>query len=100
LFDRQPLALGAIGLAIGAAVAASLPTTRLEEDLLGETSDALRDRAQAAVDTAAKEARRQNLTPEALQSDIAETVSKVPGAAQGAAEKAAETFRDRMSPSS
>ena len=100
LFERQPLALGAIGLAIGAAVAASLPTTRLEKDMLGETSDALRERARAAADVAAEEAQRQNLTPEGLKSDVADVVSKIPGAARGAAERAAETFRDRMSTSS
>ena len=34
LFERQPLVLGAIGLAIGAGIAAAFPTTELETELL------------------------------------------------------------------
>lgn len=46
-FDRlrheQPLALGAIGIAIGALLAASVPPTRREDELLGERSDEMTD---------------------------------------------------------
>jgi ElaB/YqjD/DUF883 family membrane-anchored ribosome-binding protein len=45
LVREQPLALGAIGLAIGALVAASAPRTQKEDELLGEASDRLADRA-------------------------------------------------------
>jgi hypothetical protein len=41
----QPLALGAIGLAIGACLAAVAPRTRQEDALMGEASDRLADRA-------------------------------------------------------
>jgi hypothetical protein len=46
LFKAQPLALGAIGIAIGAGIAAALPATEIEADYFGETSDA--ERAKAA----------------------------------------------------
>ena len=36
LFKAQPLALGAIGLAIGAGIAAALPNTDIEKSYLGE----------------------------------------------------------------
>jgi hypothetical protein len=36
LFKAQPLALGAIGIAIGASIAAALPGTEIEADYLGE----------------------------------------------------------------
>ena len=36
-----PLALGAVGLAIGAVVAAALPRTRREDELMGEQRDRL-----------------------------------------------------------
>lgn len=36
LVNEQPLALGAIGLALGAVIAASAPRTRMEEEMLGE----------------------------------------------------------------
>jgi hypothetical protein len=47
LFKAQPLALGAIGLAIGAGIAAALPNTELENSYLGETSDTVRSKAAA-----------------------------------------------------
>jgi hypothetical protein len=43
---EQPLALGAIGLAIGACLAAAAPRTRQEDELMGEASDRLTERAQ------------------------------------------------------
>jgi ElaB/YqjD/DUF883 family membrane-anchored ribosome-binding protein len=42
---EQPLALGAIGFAIGALMAAGLPRTRQEDQLMGEASDRLTERA-------------------------------------------------------
>jgi hypothetical protein len=45
LFKAQPLALGAIGIAIGAGIAAALPGTEIEADYLGETSDTVRAKA-------------------------------------------------------
>lgn len=43
LLTEQPLALGAIGIALGALLAASVPTTRREDELLGQASDQLTD---------------------------------------------------------
>ena len=45
LFKAQPLALGAIGIAIGAGIAAALPKTEIEADYLGETSDTVKAKA-------------------------------------------------------
>src|SRR6201986_3018706 len=44
---QQPLLLGAMGLAIGAGIAASLPITKTEADFLGETSANLQEKARA-----------------------------------------------------
>ena len=41
----QPLVLGAIGLAVGAMLAAALPRTREEDRLMGEASDRLTEKA-------------------------------------------------------
>jgi gas vesicle protein len=46
MYDRQPLAFGALAFAIGAAAAATLPRTRQEDELLGDQSDRLIRRAQ------------------------------------------------------
>lgn len=45
LFRAQPLALGAIGLAIGAGIAAALPSSEAEDAYLGETSDTVKAKA-------------------------------------------------------
>jgi len=99
LFEAQPLALGAIGLAIGAGIAAALPTTAIEESYLGEASAAVKGRASDiagqqvekattlandVAGAAAEEARRQGLTVEnakAAVGDLSDKVGRVAAAA-------------------
>ena len=99
LFKAQPLALGAIGLAIGAGIAAALPKTDIEKSYLGETSETLKSKAaeiagqqieKAATvattfaETVADEARRQGLTidgAKAAMDDLSGKVGRVVGAA-------------------
>ena len=94
--------LGTVG-AIGAAIAAALPPSRREDELLGDTSDDLRRRAwaagregyvqaksaaAAAYAAAEHEAREQGLSGEGVES-VAETVRhKVETVAQAATEAA------------
>ena len=92
LFRAQPLALGAIGLAIGAGIAAALPSTEAEAEYLGESSDAIREKvqefasektsrvtaaAESAISAAAEEARKQGLTVEGAKSGAGEMSAKV-----------------------
>jgi hypothetical protein len=92
VFKAQPLALGAIGIAIGAGIAAALPATELEADYLGEASDAAKAKASdfAAdqtdrvisvaenVATAVKEeAGKQGLTMEGAKSAAGDISAKV-----------------------
>ena len=49
LMREQPLVLGAIGVALGAAVGALLPGTEAEDQLMGQTRDAVADRVQATA---------------------------------------------------
>ncbi len=44
LFQRQPLALGAVGLAIGAGIAAAFAPTEMENRVAGETSEQMKKR--------------------------------------------------------
>ena len=99
VFRAQPLALGAIGLAIGAGIAAALPPSEMEAAYLGETSDTVKSKAGefAAEQTArattvagavmgavSEEARRQGLTVEdakSAASDISAKVGRVVDAA-------------------
>jgi ElaB/YqjD/DUF883 family membrane-anchored ribosome-binding protein len=50
LVREQPLVLGAIGLAVGAAVGALLPGTETEDRLMGESRDDLAERARATAE--------------------------------------------------
>jgi ElaB/YqjD/DUF883 family membrane-anchored ribosome-binding protein len=49
-FQEQPLVLAGIGLALGAAIGAALPSTRTEDELMGETSDALKEGAASTAE--------------------------------------------------
>jgi uncharacterized protein involved in exopolysaccharide biosynthesis len=42
VLEKQPLVLGVVGLAIGAAVAGAFRTTAIENEYVGETSDAVK----------------------------------------------------------
>ncbi len=50
MLDEQPLVLGAIGVAAGAALAAALPPTAQEDRMLGRASDRLTDQARHKVE--------------------------------------------------
>jgi ElaB/YqjD/DUF883 family membrane-anchored ribosome-binding protein len=55
--DENPLAVGAIALAVGTAIGLAIPQTRKENEWMGETRDNLFDTAQAAVQNAAGQVR-------------------------------------------
>jgi ElaB/YqjD/DUF883 family membrane-anchored ribosome-binding protein len=57
LLRDNPLALGAIGIAVGALLGAALPVTEPENRLMGEASDRLADQAREAAQTGADKAR-------------------------------------------
>jgi hypothetical protein len=105
IFRSQPLALGAIGVAIGAGIAATLPTTELEADYVGETSDAFRKKATAfaedqagratkiaenVLDAVSQEARQQGLTMEAAKSAAGDISTKIGRIADVATKSALE----------
>ena len=92
LFRTQPLALGAIGFAIGAGIAAALPSSEVEAAYLGETSDTVKAKAAefAAEQTArattvaegvmgavTEEARKQGFTIEGAKSAVGDFSTKV-----------------------
>jgi hypothetical protein len=106
--NEQPLVLGAIGLAVGAALGSALPSTTREDRLMGGTRDRLKHRAAeegreqmhkaqaaagAAYEAARDEADRQGLTPEGGKRAMEagqEKVERVAEAAQHAAKDEAE----------
>jgi hypothetical protein len=103
VLQRQPLVLGALGLAAGAALGAALPATRREDELMGETSDDLKRRAwaagregyakaeaaaSAAYTAAGQEAKEQGLSPEGVASAAESVRHKFASVAEAAAEAA------------
>ncbi|HEY0526203.1 MAG TPA: DUF3618 domain-containing protein [Stellaceae bacterium] len=109
VLEDYPLAVGALGFLAGAVIAASLPSTEIEDELVGETRDDLLDQAQslgreavdrvqqvatsaanaaadAAVDTVRTESQNQGLTPENLKSAAQDAAETVKGKAEDAAE--------------
>jgi uncharacterized protein YjbJ (UPF0337 family) len=55
-WDQNPLLVAGAGLVIGAVIAAAFPSTETEENLFGETSDALRREAERTAVNAARTA--------------------------------------------
>ena len=107
LMRRQPLMLGAVGLAVGAGIAASLRPTAAEADLLGEASTNVQERARefaaaasertarVADDIAAavgQEAHAQDLTPDSIRRAARETSRKV----ESLIDQSAERVRSRI----
>jgi hypothetical protein len=109
LFRTQPLALGAIGLAIGAGIAAALPATDVEAEYLGEASDSLKKQAagfaseqvnraatvaEDVVTAMSDEARKQGLTLDAAKSAVAD----IPGKVGRVVDAAGKGISDKLNP--
>jgi hypothetical protein len=107
LFRTQPLALGAVGLAIGAGIAAALPATDLEAESFGEASDNFKEQAagfaseqalraaavaEDVVTAVSDEARNQGLTVDAAKSAIAD----IPGKLGRVVDAAGKGISDRV----
>jgi hypothetical protein len=104
LFAQQPLLLGAVGLAIGAGIAASMPASETEDRLMGGTADTVRQSAgklwsetkKRGADIASKgleEAKAQGLTPEAAGDAARAVASKVAGVVERASKDVADRLR-------
>jgi hypothetical protein len=94
IFERQPLLLGAVGIAIGAGIAASVPTTEAENKVMGGASDFVREavsekaaQVKEMADAAVHEAKAQGLTPEAAGEALRAIGDKMGAMAQAAASK-------------
>ena len=116
LVREQPLVLGAIGLAVCAAVGALLPGTETEDRLMGETRDDLAERARATAEGGleqAKEVAGEHLErvkdrvggtdvsggADRAGAALGETAREVREAVRGAARDVAEQAKGAVDPS-
>jgi len=103
-FERHPLLVGGLGLAIGALIASAIPSTTPENRLFGETNDELQRRAREMAsrgyeaartaageiyDDTARAAQEQGLSIDALRQAADELGSKVKNVAERATGMAA-----------
>jgi hypothetical protein len=82
--ERQPLLLGAFGLALGAALGALLPGSEAEDRLLGETRDRVADQAGEAWQETRATLSEHGLTPERGAAALGEVARDLRGAAEDA----------------
>ena len=101
-FAREhPIAVGLGIAALGAAIAAFLPRTRREDEIMGEQADQVkaaareqaeiqaeraRDAAAAAVEAGKQQAKEAGLTPEGIKEKLNETAAAAANVARSAAE--------------
>jgi hypothetical protein len=94
--ERQPLLLGALGLAIGAGIASILPATDTERELVGDKATALRDgvknRATRLMSDVKEEAAAQGITPGAAKGALEEVAQR----AKNVASKARHSARGKV----
>lgn len=91
-FEKQPLLLGAVGLAIGAGVGASFGSTDSENELFGAAAETVKsavsetvgERAEATLAKIQDEAERQGLTPVKAQEGLRTLADNVKDAASSA----------------
>ncbi|MCK1411709.1 MULTISPECIES: hypothetical protein [unclassified Bradyrhizobium] len=97
MLEKQPLVLGVVGLAIGAAVAGAFRTTDIENEYVGETSDAVKADLNSRVG-AVSQALREN--SDTLLAEVSDTGGEALDRIRQTGMDAVEAARERaQSPS-
>ena len=92
--ERQPLVLGAVGLAIGATVAGALAKSSLEDEWVGDLSDGLKADLKERAGAVSQSVREASDTLKAEFADVgAEYVDRVQQAGQDALDAGREKLR-------
>lgn len=101
MMEENPLVVGAIALGIGALLGAALPTTRKEDELMGETGDKFRSKAGEAGQVMREKGREVAESVRAKGHEVAQEVrEKGHEVAQEAREKGKEGAREMKDSSS
>ncbi len=86
LLDKQPLVLGAVGVAIGAAVAGAFPVTGVENEWAGPSSDDVKAEVQARATAVSEKAR----------GGIGDLASEVRGVAEDTVDRVKRAGKDAV----
>jgi len=96
LLERQPLLLGAIGLAVGAAVAGAFSTSDLESEWVGELSDSVKEDLNARAGAVSRSVREASDTLKAEVEDMgAETQERLQETARSGMDAVRESLKAR-----
>jgi hypothetical protein len=109
--EERPLAIGVAALALGVVAGLMVPSTRKEDELMGETRDRLMERARevggealekgkqvasVAVDTLKDEAERQDLTPEKLAEKVRNVATEATNKVKEEGKRQATELKDNV----
>jgi vacuolar-type H+-ATPase subunit H len=94
--ERNPLAVGAVAMAVGAAVGLALPETRREQELMGDARDRVVDNAKSMANTAVDRATEAAQSLVGTAKDAANTTSSTANSAQDAINRASQAAKDTI----
>ena len=95
LLERQPLVLGAVGLAIGATVAGALAKSSLEDEWVGELSDSLKADLNARAGAVSQSVREASDT---VQAELGDAGAEIADRVQQAGTDALDASREKLRP--
>ena len=93
VLERQPLLLGAVGLAVGAAVAGAFATSALENEWLGEVSDDVKADLHTRAGAVSQSLREASDT---LKAELGDTGTEAVDRVKQAAKDATNAAREKM----
>jgi hypothetical protein len=112
--EQNPLLVAGVGLLVGGLIASALPRSEIEDDLVGDASNATKRRAQAATsqgfdaartvageiyDETARQAEKEGLTPDGFGKAAQDITQRVRRVAEAAVTTAFEPSQDENQPS-
>jgi hypothetical protein len=95
LLERQPLVLGAVGLAIGAAVAGAMASTSVEDEWVGNLSDGLKEDLKERAGAVSQSVREASDT---LKAELTDAGAEYADRVKQAGRDALEAAREEVSP--